>query len=116
MKKSLICVLIVLLAVMSGCNNNKKSEEEQQILENVWTYIQGTDMPKDEEWENAWLNGEIEEIQVSDEMASYTDVDEKYRGQTIFLVTPVFETELVAYPSILVDQETKKVIGELPGE
>ena len=72
-------------------------------------------MPKDEEWKNAWLNGEIEEIEVSDDITSYIDIDEKYQGQTILLVTPTFEIERMAYPSILVDLQTTEVIGEIPG-
>lgn len=119
LKKSLMFFVIVLLAFMSGCNssnaNGSKSEEELQILENVWTYVKGTDMPIDEEWENAWLNGEIEEIEVSDDITSYIHTEEKYHGQTVLLVTPNFKTERMAYPSILVDAETTEVIGVIPG-
>lgn len=105
---------------MSGCNasnaNGSDSEEDQQVRENVWAYVKGTDMPIDEEWENAWLNGEIEEIEVSDEITSYIDTKERYREQNVLLVTPNFKTERTAYPKILVDAETTEVIGEIPGE
>lgn len=107
-------IIVVLLFFMAGCNDS--SEEDQQVLENVWTYVKETDMPADAEWESAWLNGEIEEIEASEDISSYSGLDEKYHGQTVLLVTPVFETERLAYPSILVNPETKKVIGELPGE
>ncbi|KAA0954743.1 hypothetical protein FQ085_17865 [Planococcus sp. ANT_H30] len=118
MKKSLLFFVIVLWALMSGCNdsNANVSENEQQVLENVWTYVKGTDMPIDEEWENAWLNGEIEEIEVSDDITSYIDAKEEYPGQTVLLVTPNFKTERTAYPKILVDAKTTEVIGEIPGE
>lgn len=118
LKKLLLFFVIVLLALMSGCNdsNANVSENEQQVLENVWTYVKGTDMPIDEEWENAWLNGEIEEIEVSDDINNYIDAKEEYLGQTVLLVTPNFKTERMAYPSILVDPETTEVIGEIPGE
>ena len=118
MKKLLIFCGIVILTFMSGCNdsNANGSENEQQILENVWTYVKGTDMPIDEEWENAWLNGKVEEIEVSDDINSYIDTKEKYQGQTVLLVTPNFKTERTAYPRILVDAETTEVIGEIPGE
>jgi hypothetical protein len=108
---------VLILILMSGCNdsNGNGSKNEQQILENVWTYVKGTDMPIDEEWENAWLNGEIEEIEVSDDITNYIDTKEEYNGQTVLLVTPNFETERMAYPSILVDAETMEVIGEIPG-
>lgn len=114
MKKSFIFFAIFLLILMAGCND--LSEEDQKVRENVWSYVKGTDMPVDEEWESAWLNGEIEEIEVSEDSNSFSGLDEKYVGQTVQLVTPVFETERIAYPSILVDPETKEVIGELPGE
>lgn len=120
MKKLFVFCVIITLILMSGCTDsnadNSKSERDKQILENVWTYVQETDMPEDEEWKNAWLNGQIDEIEVSDEITSYIDIDEKYHGQTILLVTPTFEMERMAYPRILVDPETKKVIDELPGE
>lgn len=103
---------------MSGCidfnANNSKSERDKQILENVWTYVQATEMPIDEEWEDAWLNGEIEEIEVTDDITRYIDTDEKFHGQTILLVTPTFKTKRMAYPSILVDPEMREVIGEIP--
>lgn len=114
MKKSFIFFASVLLLFMTGCND--LSEEDQKVRENVWSYVKATDMPVDEEWESAWLNGEIEEIEVSEDISSFSGLDEKYLGQTVLLVTPVFETERIAYPSILVDSETKEVIGELPGE
>lgn len=119
MKKLLIFV-IFLVIFMSGCTetdpNHSNSERDKQILENVWTYVQGTDMPEDEEWKSAWLNGEIDEIEVSEEITIYTNIDEKYHGQTIIQVTPTFEIERMAYPRVLVDPETTEVIGELPGE
>jgi len=114
LKKSLMFFMVVLLTLMAGCNDS--SEEDQQVLENVWTYVKGTDMPADKEWESAWLNGEIEEIEASEDISSFSGLDEKYHGQTVLLVTPVFKAERLAYPSILVDPETKRVIGELPGE
>lgn len=117
MKKLLIFFGIIKLIFMSGCNASDAngSEKEQQILENVWTYVKGTDMPIDEEWENAWLNGDIEEIEVTDDITSYIDTKEKYQGQNGLLVTPNFKTERTAYPSILVDEETTEVIGVIPG-
>lgn len=109
-----------LLAIVTGCNvvdsSNNKSEESNKVLENVWEYVQTTDMPQDEEWKSAWLNGKVEEIKMTDDIDSYQHVEEKFHNDTVFLVTPLFKTERIAYPRIVVDPQTKEVIAELPGE
>ncbi|EIM05931.1 hypothetical protein A1A1_13682 [Planococcus antarcticus DSM 14505] len=108
------------MSFLSGCNDfnadSSKSERDQQVLDNVWAFVEGTEMPKDEEWKKAWLNGEIEETEVTENITSYVDTAKKYHGQTVLLITPTFEAELVAYPRILVDPETREVIGYMPGE
>lgn len=110
---------LVLLAILASCNNadlSKNNEEHSKVRENVWAYVQSTEMPQGEEWKNAWLNGKIEERKLEGNIVDYSNLPDKYHGETVFFVTPSFNTEPVAYPTILVNPETREVIGEIPGE
>lgn len=115
---NLFLVLIVLfMALLVACSADQTvSPEDEQIFQNVWSYVQTTEMEQDAAWEKAWLNGTIEEVEVTKNLMQSANLPEEMIGERVYLVNPSFSQELVAEPTIVVDPSTKGVIGEIPGE
>lgn len=118
MMKNSFLVLILLLGVsLAACTPDQPAtKEDEQVLQNVWSYVQTTEMEQDAEWEKAWLNGTIEEMVVTENLMLSADLSEEMVGERVYLVSPSHSQELVAEPTIVVNPSTKEVIGEIPGE
>ena len=117
MKNLFLVPVVLLVALLAACTSaHTVSPEDEQILRNVWSYVQTTEMQQDAEWEKAWLNGTIEEIEVTKNLMQSANLPEELLGEQVYLVSPSFSQELVAEPTIVVNPSTKEVIGVLPGE
>lgn len=104
---------------LTSCNPVETSNQNiknDDILTKAWAYVLTTEMPQDEEWQNAWFHGKIEEIELTPDIINYQQIDDKYYGKTVYIVNPVFEMELTAEPAISVDPDTQVIIGVIPGE
>ncbi|WP_342528288.1 hypothetical protein MKY84_05310 [Chryseomicrobium sp. FSL W7-1435] len=117
-------LLSILLIVLTGCQKEASqvspeeinAAQEETILENAWSYVQTTQMPQSEEWQDAWMQGEIETLTLTKAHIRSANLEDRLIGQSIYSVTPSAELNLIAEPTLLVDPESMQVIGVLPGE
>lgn len=117
MKNLFLLTLFSLMGVLAACTPEQPaSSEDEQVLQNVWSYIQTTEMEQDTEWEKAWLNGTIEEMMVTENLMKSANLPQEMIDERVYLVSPSHSQELVAEPTLVVDPLTKEVIGVLPGE
>lgn len=117
MKKLFLLTLFSLLGILTACSPEQPvSSEDEQVLQNVWSYVQTTEMEQDTEWETAWLNGTIEEMVVTENLMKSANLSVEMLEERVYLISPSHSQELVAEPTLVVDPSTKEVIGVLPGE
>lgn len=109
-------IILTFAIALTGCQDSGSTESEdeyQEVRENVWAYVENSEIPlRDKE---VWLNGEIKEKVVDEEIVSHQQVDEKYLHQNVIMVVPADSKKYAAYPSFLVDPDTKEIITVLPG-
>ncbi|ARI77811.1 hypothetical protein [Halobacillus mangrovi] len=118
--KQLVILIVSILLVVVGCestatekNSNQGSAIDQKIRENVWSYVERSEIALREK--EAWLTGEIEEKVIDEEIASHQNLDGDYLNETVLKVTPGDSEKRDAYPTILVDPDTQEVIAVLAG-
>ncbi|KEZ52444.1 hypothetical protein [Metabacillus indicus] len=105
-------ILLLLCLLLTGCSN---SEEDgyKEVRKAGWNFI------KQNKWENrvsgGWEQAKVEAYTVDKGQAQF--MDEQYIGDEVLRVEFEDRANTAAgAPVILVDQETKRVIGYLPGE
>ncbi|MGI8314228.1 hypothetical protein [Halobacillus mangrovi] len=118
--KQLVIMIVSIVFVVVGCDStaiekrsNQGSETDQKIRENVWSYVENSEIALREK--EAWLNGEIEKKVIDEEIVSHQNLDEDYLNKTVLKVTPGDSEKRNAYPTILVDPDTQEVIAVLAG-
>ncbi|MDX8290464.1 hypothetical protein SLL00_11705 [Metabacillus indicus] len=109
MKKSILLLLCLLL---TGCS---VAEEDgfREVRKAGWNFI------KQNKWENRtsgdWEDAKVATYTVNESQAQLSD--KQYIGKKVLSVEfEDLENTALSAPVILVDQESKKVIGYLPGE
>jgi hypothetical protein len=109
--------MIILFALaLAGCQDSGSTEAKddyQKVRENVWDYVQHSEIALREK--EAWLNGEIKEKVVNQDIVNHQQVDKMYLDKTVIMVVPADSKKYVAYPSILVDPDSEEIIAVLPG-
>ncbi|MGP1906836.1 hypothetical protein ACTSEZ_01620 [Metabacillus sp. JX24] len=105
-------ILLLLCLLLTGCSN---AEEDgyKEVRKAGWNFI------KQNKWENRtrgyWKHSKVAAYTVNESQTQI--LDKQYIGKKVLSVEfEGLENTAVSAPVILVDQETNKVIGYIPGE
>lgn len=115
MRNLFLLIVIASLFLLIGCSNNDNVENDtefDEIRKIAWDFVneQGW-ITADEDWQSA----EVKEVVVNQHHELF---DEAYKGKTVLSVSFLDKENVlvVGTPDILVDPETGKIIGYMPGE
>ncbi|TFB23881.1 hypothetical protein E3U55_03445 [Filobacillus milosensis] len=107
--------LTISISLVIGCSKeqaNTSNDSYNDIKKVAWEYIE------EQEWleynNGNWQDAEVKQIEADD---TYELLKDGYDGEQVMSVTFKDEEKTqVSTPVILVDPDTKEVIGYLPGE
>lgn len=119
-----IAFAVLLFIMLVGCSANPNVEDssnkENQILYDefneirkiAWDFIE--EMGWEKHAEEDWKSADVQAVVVGE---NYELLDHSYKGKEVLEVSFVDGADtLVGTPEILVDRETGKVVGYMPGE
>ncbi|MCT8138336.1 hypothetical protein H1D32_11595 [Anaerobacillus sp. CMMVII] len=104
--------IALVLSSCSNLNDKEMTDNYDNVREVAWEFI------KEQGWHDRvsddWQSARVKQIVVD---KSYHLFDQTYEGTEVLSVSFKEKQELVAsFPLILVDEQTNKVIGYIPGE
>ncbi|MFE8698691.1 hypothetical protein ACFYKT_20570 [Cytobacillus sp. FJAT-53684] len=109
---SYLAIILFSILLISGCSSNQDNvktnvmDNYESVREVAWLFVE------EKGWnynEDDWKHAQVEKKIVNENY----NLDGEYLGKEIFTVTI---EDAVASPLILVDPNSKEVIGYIPGE